>query len=924
MIAFFEKICFLRLSFLNTFFLIFLYSMDEHSIALESKKQKNFQDSKILYEVIDLSTTNFSNPFFQNGFGLNLEGNILFSDDNENISAQYFQNYRIPKIYFQSIELADIRDISIKYLSVQIPFIVPVINKKIQNLLGECKNSMCVFTPDGMQKKYVQGIGGFNQEEVGLMIIPEIERLDSDLYPIFKYKIVDTDVITTIGGVGEYAAGMRAEGIINTNKLIAIGGIKNGATGFLNEYFLNAGNLIGIGGGGLGADGLDNSSYTSRNAFLKANNIIAVGGTRAYAYGVYNSGKIEANFLTAIGGENLNAIGFYNQKDTQVDVLIALGTQNSGIAILNEGQIDVKLLVVIANDGYYSLRNDKGKINAESIYIRGKNAISSSDNGLIATNNLFISDFSSIQGSIVFNTSKTSLMFFDVRGQKWNNDFPFFNIKDGNLILNSDTRIEAKFSNEWILGNNLSYDTIYHLLSMTGKGELIDNRIHKDINFLGLSISPQIKTDKTGIIFAFIKKDSPSLFVPTTETSEIKNKKDSLGENFSQEKIIQKLTFISDHAPSIFRSIIEANNNGMKFQEIAIDEGVKNFESNPKLLISLIEKTDKMLKNSSISVANFSQKTTQYVNQKSIDRINNLIFKRNFRTPKFVDIIHKYTLASNDEQIYMPEFSTENSIWVNIGGSYYNSSVSLNSFSITSVNSSMGYDREIDIGKNIDFILGGLFNYGKSFYYQNNERQNFDTFTSGIYSNMIIDRHEIQSSVSMTQLLGNNKIHNEEIGIFEESYANNNFSLNIEAFYKYNFTLSHKHSIKPLVLTNYSFLYTPSSTSKTFFSKNSYDQVFALGTGGEYHFENSFMKHIFQFTSRYHIKDITKTRSISFKGAQTFINYDLIPSRMWIKISYGGKFVLPSNFDLDFSISADMSTLGDFLGMGNLGMSYVW
>lgn len=217
-----------------------------------------------------------------------------------------------------------------------------------------------------------------------------------------------------------------------------------------------------------------------------------------------------------------------------------------------------------------------------------------------------------------------------------------------------------------------------------------------------------------------------------------------------------------------------------------------------------------------------------------------------------------------------------------------------------------------------------MFNYGKSFYYQNKEKQALDVFTIGAYSNFSINTHEIQGVLSTSALLGDGKIQNQKIGILQENYANNNFALNAGGFYKYRFELTQKHSLKPLILANYTFLYTPASDMKTFVLDNSYDHIFALGAGGEYSFENSFMKHNFQLTGRYHISEITKSRSITFRGAQTFINYDLNPSRTWVKLSYSTKFLLPSNFNLEVSLSSDLSTSNDFLGTGNVGASYVW
>lgn len=464
-------------------------------------------------------------------------------------------------------------------------------------------------------------------------------------------------------------------------------------------------------------------------------------------------------------------------------------------------------------------------------------------------------------------------------------------------------------------------------MSIVGKGELTDNRKDKNIKFSGLSSNPSIKIDKKGIAFAFIKEgvQSPrNPFNPTSSSSpdDLKDKLDMVLKN---QNITQKLNSVSTKSSEILQSLIQANANGNKFQEVAINEGLTKIDSNPQLLVLLVQETDKTLQDGSLNIGNFSQRTIEYVGQKITDRINTLMFDQKSRMPTFSELMRKNALASNDDKIAMLELKKDNSVWLNVGGSYYqNSSASLNAFSVLSLNTTIGYDTGVDVGADKDFILGGLFNYGKSLYYQNKEKQALDVFTIGTYSNFSINAHEIQGVLSTSALLGESKIQNQKIGILQENYANNNFALNVGGFYKYRFELTQKHSLKPLILANYTFLYTPDSDMKTFVLDNSYDHIFALGAGGEYSFENSFMKHNFQLTGRYHISEITKSRSITFRGAQTFINYDLNPSRTWAKLSYSAKFLLPSSFNLEVSLSSDISTSNDFLGTGNLGASYVW
>lgn len=899
-----KRVHFLGLMFANT--ALFLGALNGAEIESVTKEEEKISNNSF-YGMLDVTKLTLSNLSFQKGFSIDSEGSILFSasgdkmflDDRDSTPIESFNDYQIPKIYIRNTSLEDIQKFATS-LQLKIPEISPIVNKITTTLSGECRNFDCAATSNKIEKQYIYAIGGSKEDENGLDIASTATAINAQN-------------LVAIGGSSNCNNGMQSQTVVNVNRLVAIGGTKTYTRGFVNENSLKTGNLLAIGGGGIFAVGLENGISKP----LYANSIIAVGGVGSYAYGIYNAGTIKTNFLNAMGGKGVNNGGVYNVKEIQADVIVAVGIPDSGVAIFNEGsksKIDVKSLFIVSGKGYEPVANYGGTINAENIYLMGGNTIHNRDNGSITTHNLFVNDFSTIKGEVAFNATGNSLLSFNLNGSNWKNNLPYLQIKEGNFTLLNNTNIEVNFSNKWILGNNLSYNTQYHLLSIASKGELTDNRSDKNIKFSGLSINPSTKIDKKGIVFTFIKEG-----IPGPKSS---NKFDMV---FKNQIISQKLNSVSEKTTEILQSLMEANVNGNKFQEVAINEGLTKLNSNPELLVSLVEETDKTLQDGSLNLGNFSQRTIEYVGQKISDRINTLVFDQKSRMPAFSELMRKNALASNDDKILMPELRKDNSVWLNIGGSYYqNSSASLNPFSAASINTTMGYDREMDIGQDKGFILGGLFNYAKSFYYQNKEKQTLDVFTIGAYFNFDTNLHEIQGVVSASTLFGEGKIQNQKIGISQENYINNNFALNTGGFYKYKFELTQEHSLKPLVLANYTFLCTPASDMKTFILDNSYDHIFALGAGGEYSFENSFMKHNFQLTGRYHISEITKSRPITFRGAQTFINYDLNPSRTWAKLSYSAKFLFSSNFNLEISLSSDISTSNDFLGTGNFGASYVW
>ncbi|PAF47351.1 hypothetical protein BKH46_04520 [Helicobacter sp. 12S02634-8] len=883
------------------------------------------------YQVIDVSKTGLNHLTLstQESFKINAKGNILyatepdtkmFPNDNDTNSIKEF-TFKIPKIYFQELDTEALKKTILPFLNLNSKSTLPTptIKDPLKGFSGECQNSTCVFSNDTQGKKLEkESLTAFGQGKDSYGI-----NITADLVPpapfTYAYKTINTLTFTSIGGEESYSLGARNQGIVNTNRLIAIGGKGEFATGFLNEYHTNASNLIAIGGQDKGV-GFRNQSL------LKANIITAVGGGKEFSYGLHNLRTIESNVLLALGGDTLNGAGVYNQGNLKTDFLILLKIQNKQIALINErsGKIQTKVLYIVGNGGYEPLRNSEGAtLQAQDIYLRGIHALWNA--GTISARNLFITDISSTNGGITLDSTQPSSLVFSI--DKWQDTKPYLQINYASLTLNQDTSLQIHFSDKSTLASNLAYDKIYRLIAINGNGSIIDNRTDKTIHTSGLTQKPKTKVTQKEILFVFTQDPNKDPFPTNNKTKHTASPNTSLQEKENgREDFKAQIGALSPNALKIITSLQESHRSGGNFQQVALNEGLQNFQSNPALLQTLIQETDKTLEQKSTPVGIFSQKTIDYLNHQVTDRIQTLSFENKISSAAFRQWIRKYAMASNDDRaIIIPPTKDNNAYWAHIGGAYYqNSSASPLPSSTTSINISTGYDRTLDINENADILIGTLFNYAKNFYHQNNQKENFDVYALGSYTHLDTKNHELQWTLSIAQLLGSGKIHNPTIGILEEHYDNQNTALNSQILYKYKIKLGKSHTIKPLILGNYSFLYTPSVGSQTFFFDKSYDHIFALGAGGEWQLDFASSKHSFEFLGRYHIQDITQSRSIAFRGSQTFINYDLNPSRTWFRLGYSTKVRLTTALSLNLSVMGDVSIAADFLGTGNLGLRYIW
>ncbi|PAF43743.1 autotransporter outer membrane beta-barrel domain-containing protein [Helicobacter sp. 11S03491-1] len=904
--------------------------------GFERVETRNLREN-VSYNTIDGAKTRLINSSIaiQTGFRVDEKGNILFGTtgtsekmfpqdegSSSSILDRDFSSYEISKVYFQSLNTTDMKRLSAQYLFINNwDSITPVIAKSLSGFSGVCKNFECSFTDNKIEKEVFIGMGGKNIGELGFFVGTYQESGSPDSLG----QVLSADTITTIGGTGDYAYGIRSIGIINANAMTAIGGNGIGSDGLYNEDHLIAGNIIAI--GGKKGNGITN--ITNRS-LLKSNNMTIIGGIEADTYGIFNSGgDINTNFLTVIAGKSSKAAGLYNQGKVTANGIIVLTTPDRGIGMINDnpGKIDVDELVIVGRGSYAALRAYKGsQLQAKNIYLQGYGI---HNEGSIKTHHLFVNDFSTIRGGITLDTSEESSLVFNLLN-KWE-DFkePYLTIKAGNLTLNSNTKVQVKISNETILKSNLSYDKTYELLSMREGGKLEDNRTNKTIEFSGLSASPKTRVDSNGIAFTFTDFSIPTQEPPLSEkpTDVLNEKSESLGISPSQiQNITDKISSISPEALLILTSMIEGNAKGSKFQEVAINEGLKNFNTNPNLLHSLIEQTDKTLQENTTNMGIFSQKTTEYLGQQVGFRIQGLAFDKKISKIKFTQIMRRYALASNSKNnIYLPDVRERNSAWIHAGGSYYRSSSTAAVPSNTSsFNLTIGYDRELISESQSSLILGGLFNYNSGVFSQDSHKEVFNSFSLGVYTNFTFLNHEIQSILSGNQLLSTQKISNQALMIDNDSYTNNSLAFNLTNFYKYKIVLNENHSVKPLILLNYSFMYTPSSSSKIFDLKESFENMLAAGVGGEYILHTDSMNHTFQALGRYHFLDIQKSRAIAFKGSNIFINYDLNPSKTWFRLSYNGKFWVNSSLSVDISLSGDMSIDRDLFGVGNIGLNYIW
>lgn len=942
---------FLERAILSTIGGIFCFAFVADALEFDTTKidsSKLTRDDKS--SLIALDIQKIYNLKVSDGFDVDDKGNIVYANGEKmfidapkttNNKDESFANHKIPEIYFRNSDLKTQMGVLSAMLKID-PSHLPTslgINEAITGLSGRCKSRMCDFSTEGkLEKDIVFSVG-----DRGKTSWNGIEVLN---------EAINAHNIVTIGAIGlDFRSGIlnHQQGVVNANNIIAIGGNKQVAYGFHNDFngTVTARNIVGI--GGYETELKAKAVGIMNVGLMNANIIIGIAGQNPEAAGIRNFGIINTDIAIGISsGKEFFQNGIYNVGTIKSKLMISMPTARMRTGgIFNEmgGKIETDTLIVVSlqRGVDYAFYNAKeATLKAKNIYLQGTNALYIDAEGSMKTNNLFINNVTSIMGVVGFDPLVNSLLVLDASDSNWNGNESFFTIKalskNDIFTLNANTKINVKLTKEMIMKNNLAYGTPYSLLGFVGDEEkkmnatLQDNRSDKKVYFEGLISEPTVVINAKGISFLIQKGDSdiepkiptpsiiPSFSSDKGITAEIDNSS-GLTEDKKQ-KLLQDIRNISPNAKNILDSIVEYNqkHSSRKFQELTIGEAIKNADI--QTLQKLVKETDSTLSAATTNIGTFSLQSIEYLNHRVLNRINSLTFSKNNVDINFKKWIQEYALASNDKKVYVRDFDISNSVWANFGGSYYETPSSASS--LVSANATMGYDRKLISDENLDLILGGLFNYSVGNYAKDSQKSIFNTYSLGVYSSLNLFNNEFQGIVSFNQLLSDKSVSNETISIENQSYFNNNVAFNFTGFYKYSVEMNDNNFIKPLVLMNYSFLYTPTSSSDLFVLQKKLDHVLALGAGAEYEIQTESMGHILQIWGRYNFLNIEKSRSISFRGSQTFIHYDLNPSKIWVRMGYDFKYQLSSRLFLDISLSGDVSMDKDFLVMGNAGLRYVW
>lgn len=960
-----------RFSFLFVVFVVFCFAFGLEATAFDKAKidsSKVLKDNKSSFMALDIEKT--YNLKVAEQFSFDNKGNIVYKDgtkmykdftETSSNKDEDFPGQKIPQLYFTKSDLKTQVDLLKKRFNIDASHLPTSlsIDESITGLTGECKVKVygnkdgCIFASDKLEKNTIVTIGDKGNDSYGRGW-HGIQTSNN--------MVVNANIITAIGGIEDssrFGISNRGTGVVNANTITAIGGNKDASYGINNDSTakITARDIVAIGGIGSlnGAFGIFNSGT------IDANVIVGIAGQNTQARGIFNLGKINADIIVGISsGKGFYQNGIYNNSGGIIKskLMISMPTTRMGSGgIFNEGggkiETDTLVVATVGKKIIYGFFNGgRATVKAKNIYLQGHNAISNAKTATVTTNNLFIRDVTSIKGIIAFDSSATSSLVLDAKNSDWNGRESFFAVAASSandvFTLNSNTKVSVKLSKEMIMKNNLAYGTSYSILGFIGdkkrgwNATLQDNRSDKKIYFEGLTHDPTVVVNQQGIAFSIQKGDSniepktvvvdPPKVLPHPAPSTVQSgidaeiNSDTTLATDKKQKLIENIRNISSNAKNILDSIVEHNQkkSSEKFQQLTIGEAIKG--NDIQTLQKLVNETDKTFSDATINMSSFSLQSVEYLNYRVLNRIASLSLSKNTINidRNFKKWMQKYALASNDKKIYLPNLDTSNSAWVNFGGSYYETPSISNASFLISANATIGYDRKLVSSEKVNFILGGLFNYSIGNYAQSSQKTTFSTYSLGIYSTLNLSNNEFQGIASFNQLVSEKKVDNEIIAIENENYFNNNTAFNFTGFYKYNIKANSVHSIKPLVLVNYSFLYTPSSTSDLFVLKKALDHTLALGAGAEYEIQTESAGHILQAWGRYNFLNVEKSRSISFKGAQTFINYDLNPSKIWFRLGYNFKYQLNSNLFFDLSLAGDVSTNKDFLVMGNAGLHYVW
>ena len=603
------------------------------------------------------------------------------------------------------------------------------------------------------------------------------------------------------------------------------------------------------------------------------------------------------------------------------------------------------------------LAHDKGVINVDKWTLRNSN-LGSLESGHINIDELTINGSQIATANFTVNKSLTmsdmNPFIFGADASAW------VGLAANNIVLGSDAKVSASFTNNFLSLNNITFDTKYTLIEAI---KLDDKRKDESIDFTlqGNGVFVNSSKDENRIEFEFSQSPTPPEPplpepepqppvppqpepekpqppapepqpdpkppvppvdpVPPQPPVKPEPPKPNPQPHPEAEDIENMFYTIADNprAGAVYNAILEHNKNGgLAYQEVAIKDALTmgSVTDGANALVAIAERTDNMLQSTARTIT--QTRMIQPVRMAIDSRLASL------RTPMIQTNASQYPVASASGDLSaigraMDADALHQSIFVDVSGGYQKDSSRTDRI----VSTNFGYDKVFRVDGDV-MVVGGAFSVTEL------NNQDGEAADDGrMYSLTGYVSREGQEGFGFQSYLTAGHLANDrsfipEIHLGRQTFDEKSWMVMSSNYLKYRFNVG-DIAVKPMFLADIGWTHTSGSES-TYLKRDSLnDATVDLGVGLELEGGFNSTSWMLQLTARHNVWRSADTVGVNLKNAQGFISYGLDDQKV---TTFGAHGMISQRLSktmmLDIATGATASTDGALGINGNARLRWLF
>ena len=606
------------------------------------------------------------------------------------------------------------------------------------------------------------------------------------------------------------------------------------------------------------------------------------------------------------------------------------------------------------------LAHDKGVINVDKWTLRNSN-LGSLESGHINIDELTINGSQIAAANFTVNKSLTmsdmNPFIFGADASAW------VGLAANNIVLGSDAKVSASFTNNFLSLNNITFDTKYTLIEAI---KLDDKRKDESIDFTlqGDGVFVNSSKDENRIEFEFSQSPTPPAPpepplpepepqppvppqpepekpqppapepqpdpkppvppvdpVPPQPPVKPEPPKPNPQPRPEAEEIENMFYTIADNprAGAVYNAIQEHNKNGgLAYQEVAIKDALTmgSVTDGANALVAIAERTDNMLQSTARTIT--QTRMIQPVRMAIDSRLASL------RTPMIQTNASQYPVASASGDLSaigraMDADALHQSVFVDVSGGYQKDSSRTDRI----VSTNFGYDKVFRVDGDV-MVVGGAFSVTEL------NNQDGEAADDGrMYSLTGYVSLEGQEGFGFQSYLTAGHLANDrsfipEVALGRQTFDEKSWMVMSSNYLKYRFNVG-DIAVKPMLLADIGWTHTSGSESTHLKRDSLTDTTLDLGVGVEVEGAFDATSWMVQLTARHNVWRSADSVGVNLKNAQGFISYGLDNQK---STTFGAHGMISQRLSktmmLDIATGATASTDGSLGINGNARLRWLF